>query len=113
MGMRIEPGRWLLGVRVVDADGLRLGRVAAAYCTADPYAVVWVVVRLPGLRRRWRAVPADEACWADATQTRLRLVHRRVRVRASPAVDVDTLDSSAGRARVQRFYQPRPAYARC
>lgn len=102
--LRIEADPCLLGVRVVDIDGRRLGRLVAAYCTADPYMVAWVVVRLPGLRRHWRAVPAREAGWGDDTQTNLRVAHRRVQVLSSPAVDEDSLDTALGRARVARFY---------
>jgi hypothetical protein len=105
--MRMEEGIELLGVRVVDADGHRLGRLASAYCTVDPSAVVWLVVRLPGLSRRWRAIPAADASWADATQIRLQVTWKRTEVLASPEVDADSLDSSAMRGLVERFYQPR------
>jgi hypothetical protein len=73
---------------------------------------VWLVVRLPGLSRRWRAIPARDARWADATQVRLRVTYRRADVLASPEVTTETLDSSAGRDRVKQFYQPRPLCAR-
>jgi hypothetical protein len=57
---------------VVDEDGRRLGRLATAYgnYTPDLYHMVWLVVRLPGIRRRWRAIPARQACWDDAAQIR-------------------------------------------
>jgi hypothetical protein len=109
--MRIEDGIDLLGVRVIDSDGRRLGRVATAYCTADPLAVVWLVVRLPGLSRRWRAIPAQDACWTDATHRRLGVTYQRAEVLASPDVTTDSLDFSAGRAPVERFYQPREVYS--
>jgi hypothetical protein len=103
--MHLEERTELLGVRVVDAEGLRLGRLVTAYYTADPFAVVWLVVRLPGLSRRWRAVPAKDAGWADATQLRLRVAHRRAEVLASPAVDTNSMDTGPGRVPVERFYQ--------
>jgi hypothetical protein len=111
--MHLEEGIELLGVRVVDAEGRRLGRLATAYFTAEPFAVVWLVVRLPGLPRRWRAIPAQDAEWANATQVRLRVTHRRAEVLASPPVDTDSLDTSSGRAPVDRFYRSSPAYVPC
>ncbi len=111
--MRIEPGTPVLGLRVVDPDGRRLGRLAAAYCTPDPLTAVWLVVRLPGVPRRWRAVPARDAVWHDPAQTTVRVAYPRPRVLASPPVDEDRMDTAAGRAPAERFYAIPPAYATC
>jgi len=96
----------LVGRPVVDEDGHRLGRVTTAYgtCTPDLYSVVWLVVRLPGIRRRWRAIPATEACWDDAGQTRLWVPYQRAQIQASPAVDHNALDDAARRNDVEQFY---------
>jgi hypothetical protein len=87
--VKIQERTRLLGVSVVDEDGRRLGRVAAAYCSPDLGAVVWFVLRLPGFRRRWRAVPARGAHPNDAEGASLWVPYRRVRVLASPVVDED------------------------
>jgi hypothetical protein len=104
--MQMEPGEQLLGVRVVDIGGNRLGRLAAAYCTPDPLVAVWLILRLTGVRRRWRAVPAQQARWTDATQTILRVGYPRSQVLSSPAVDENSLDTAAGRVPLEHFYQP-------
>lgn len=109
--MRIQEQTRLLGVAVVDEDGRRLGRVAAAYCSPDLGAVVWFVLRLPGFRRRWRAVPARGAHWNNAAGMSLWVPYRRERVLASPVVDEDSLDTARGRGDVEAFYAIRPAYA--
>ena len=105
--MKIQWETQLLGLPVADEVGRRLGRVAAVYCTGDLSTVVWLVVRLPGIRRRWRAIPAGQACWDDAEQITLRVPFRRERVLASPNVDEDTLDSADRRNEVGQFYTAR------
>jgi hypothetical protein len=104
IGVKIRWETHLLGMPVVDADGRRLGRVAAAYCTPAPYLVVWLVVRLPGVRRRWRAVPAEGAHRITGAATGLWVPYRREQVLASPVVDLDSLDSARRRAEVGAFY---------
>jgi hypothetical protein len=96
---------------VLDVDGRRLGRVAAAYCTPAPDLVVWFVLRLPGLRRRWRAVPAEGAHWSTAARTVLWLADRRERVLGSPVVDEDSLGRARCRGEVEAFYAARHAGA--
>jgi hypothetical protein len=110
--MMIQRCERVLGVPVVDPDGNRLGRVAAAYCTPDPIRAVWLVLRLPGLRQRWRAVPAHNARWSNTAHTRLWVPHRRDQVLASPIVDEDSLDTAGGRGEVDLFYAAWPAGAR-
>jgi hypothetical protein len=102
--MEIGWGDVVLGLRVVDADGYSLGRVATAYCSPDPLRVVWLVVRVPGLRRRCRAVLASGACWHDEAHTVLRVSHRRAQVLSSPAADEESLDTALGRAPFEAFY---------
>jgi hypothetical protein len=92
---------------VVDQDGYPLGRIAAAYCTPDPLTAVWFVLRLPGLRRRWRAVPARWAQWNDFTRTGLCVPYRREHVLASPVVDENSLDAAHYRGEVEVFYASR------
>ena len=102
--MEIEWGDDPLGLRLIDTDGRPLGRVAAAYCSPHPLRVVWLVVRVPGLRRRCRAVPATSACWHDHARTALRVGHSRAQVLSSPVADVESLDTMHGRARFEEFY---------
>jgi hypothetical protein len=109
--VKIEWDTQLLGTPVVDQDGHRLGRIAAAYCTPDPYTAVWFALRLPRLRRRWRAVPAQGAHWNDTAQRGLWVPYRRERVLVSPAVDEDSLDFAHRRGEVEQFYAARPAGA--
>jgi hypothetical protein len=68
--MNVQWQTQLRGRQVVDEDGRRLGRLATAYgnCTPDLYNVVWLVVRLPGIRPRWRAMPAEQTCGTPASQ---------------------------------------------
>ena len=106
--MEIEWGEDLLGLRVIDTDGRPLGRVAAAYCSPDPLTVVWLVVRVPGLRRRYRAVPAFGARWDDHARTVLHVCHSRAQVLSSPVADEDSLDTMLGRGRFEEFYAPAP-----
>jgi hypothetical protein len=89
---------------VVDEDGRRLGRLVAAYCAPDPYTVVWLVLRLPGVRRRWRAVPAELTQCNTASEISLQVPYRREQVLASPVVDEDSLDTSRCRGEVEAFY---------
>jgi hypothetical protein len=106
--VKIEWDTQLLGSPVVDQDGHRLGRVAAAYCTPDLDTAVWFVLRLPGLRRRWRAVPARHADWNDTAHRSLWVPHRREQVLASPVVDEDSLEADGRRGEVEQFYAARP-----
>ena len=102
--MKIQWESHLLGMPVVDADGRRLGRVAAGYCTPDPYLVVWFVLRLPGVRRRWRPVPAEGARGNTGAVTGLWVPYRREQVLASPVVDLDSLGTARCRSEVEAFY---------
>lgn len=102
--MEIEWESRLLGVRVVDRDGHRLGRIAAAYYIPNPFTAVWFVLRLPGLRGRWRAVPARRAFWTDSAQTSVCVPYRRELVLASPVVDENSLDAVRRRGEVELFY---------
>jgi hypothetical protein len=102
--VKIEWETHLFGMPVVDQDGHRLGRIAAAYCTPDPDTAVWFVVRLPGLRGRWRAVPAQQAHWDDSVRTSVCVPYRRELVLASPVVDENSLDTAGCRDEVELFY---------
>ncbi len=101
--MKIQGEGQLLGIPVVDRDGRRVGRVLAAYCAPDRYSLVWLVLRLPGLRRRVRAVPSVHAQWRDSADG-LEVPYRLEEIRDSPAVDENSLDSSAVREAVAAFY---------
>jgi hypothetical protein len=101
----------LLGMPVLDVDGRRLGRVGAAYWLPDPLRVVWFVVRLPGVRRRRRAVPAERAQWDTKAEIDLRVPYRHEQMLASPVVDEDSLGSASCRGEVEVFYAPQPAGA--
>ena len=102
--MKIQCDIALLGRPVVDEASRRLGRVAAAYCTLDPDMVVWFVLRLPGLRRQWRAVPAEGAHWNNSAATVLWVPFPREQVLASPIVDEDSLGRARRRGEVEAFY---------
>jgi hypothetical protein len=102
--VEIKWGDEVLGLRVIDSDGRPLGRVGTAYCSSKPLALVWLVVRVSGLRRRFRAVPAFGACWNDHAGRVLRVRHRRSQVLASPIADDESLDTAHGRTRFEQFY---------
>lgn len=101
--MPIEPERWLLGTRVVDTDGRRPGRIAAACCTVDRSTTGWPARRQSGPRRRFRAVPADEGGGGNAIQTPLRTAYRRAHAPATRAGDEGSLGRTAGRDPIAAF----------
>jgi len=94
----------VLGLPIADQDGRSLGRIVTVDCSPqDPYTATWFVLRLNGLRRRWRAVPAQLAGWS-VTDGTLRVRLRRQIVLTSPALSCPSLAAADSRTAVKNFY---------
>jgi membrane-associated protein len=65
--VKIQGESQVLGQPIRDSDGRRFGRIMAVDCSPeDPYTAALFMLRLRGLRRRLRAVPAQQARWHAA-----------------------------------------------
>jgi len=104
--VKVQGEAQLLHVPVADSGGRRLGRVVAVDCSPDPYSAAWLVLRLRGLRRQLRAVPAREANFPPIGE--LAVPYSRAVVRASPALSSTSLNVAVCRAAVEAFYAPGP-----
>jgi hypothetical protein len=86
--MKIQYAEQVLDRRIRAADG-PLGRVVGIVRSADPYEVVWFVVRLTGLgRKRLRAVPASHVETSEPGELLVPVGSQSVL--ASPRLDVTT-----------------------
>lgn len=103
-GRRTQPGWPLFG-----AGDVRIGIVVAVRCEPDGHTPAWLLVKLPGLRRRLRAVPASQAVWLPPG--RLAVPYPAEQVAASPvARGHEALEDDAWRERAAGFYAAsRPA----
>jgi hypothetical protein len=105
--LKVQGEAQLLNVPVADSGGRRLGRVVAVHCSPDPYTAAWLIVRLRGLRRQLRAVPARDSHCTPTGE--LMVPYRRADVYASPALSSAALAGTVRRAAVEAFYSPGPA----
>jgi hypothetical protein len=103
--VKIQGESQVFGQPIRDIDGRRFGRIVAVDCSPeDPYTATLFMVRLRGLRRRLRAVPAQQAQWHAAGGLQVPL--RRDVLLGSPDLSGSCLDACA-RAAVQEYYRRR------
>ena len=62
--MKIQSDAQVIGQDLLDIAGNRIGSICAVTC-AERYDAAWFVVRLRGLRRQYRGVPATAGRWVD------------------------------------------------
>jgi hypothetical protein len=81
-------------VDAVGLDGRRVGRVVAVACGPDPYTLSRVAIRLRGLQRGIRLVPASHASWHDTDA--LVLPYPAALIRHAPAPGTGDLRHPTG-----------------
>jgi len=102
--VKIQGSSQVLGQPVITTDGRRTGIVIRMRRRDDdPYTVTWMLIRLRGIRRRLRAVPA-----ADATvlpYRGVRVPYDRHQIIASPPATDVTLGDPSWRHHTAAHYQ--------
>jgi hypothetical protein len=101
--VKIQNEKQVLDAAVRDCQGRRLGRVAAVDCAPDLYTAAWMLLRLPGWRRRWRAMPASGAGWRAGEP--VSVAYRREVVLQSPTLSRQTRRIGLVRRELEAFYQ--------
>lgn len=100
--MKVQGADQLVGQRVYDCDGRRLGRVVAVTFGPDAFAPLWLIVVVSLVRREVRAIPAGDLVWRASTGLTVPVTRRAV-LQSPPlkGARLDTLLSAA----LERHYQ--------
>lgn len=99
--MKLQGEEQVLGQALHDLIGRRIGRITAVTWAEDRWTAGWFTVRLPGVGRRARAVPAGRASCGGGG---LAVPYSPLQVRRSPAIE-SPLPTATGLAReVARYY---------
>jgi hypothetical protein len=101
--VKIQGEKQVLDCAVRDGEGRRLDRVVRVERAPDPYTAAGLLLRLPGWRRRLRAVPASGAGWQAGGP--LSGPYRRTTVLQSPPPSKDAQRSGFVRRELDAFYQ--------
>lgn len=95
---RVPPLNW----PVFGVNGVELGTVLSVQCDPADARPEWLLIRLCGLRRRLRLVPAANATWQSPG--RLTVPYREDQVIASPQATDTSITEPEWRQRVLHFY---------
>ena len=100
--VKVQGPEQLVGQRVYDRDGRRVGRVVEVTFGQDAFAPVWLIVVVSLVRREVRAVPAGEFSWRDAAGLTVPVTRRSVLL--APPLAGATLDPALS-ATLEEYYR--------